>query len=165
VSLASKCDKECSRFRKLLDSWPVDKPKAAIYFLIQKSSLKILRKSLKAFDRSVRTYYNAFIMHAGYRFTCYNLFAREYSATQIKCCVCQHNISTVCIHHRCIALRTWTLDVDLGDHEADTDVGLLLTPWSQLVSYRWRSLVSGHRTANMEQFTGDSTLCHVSVVI
>jgi len=33
------------------------------------------------------------------------------------------------------------------------------------VCYRWRSLISCHRTMNMEQFTGDSTLSAVSVFI
>jgi len=49
---------------------------------------------------------------------------------------------------------------------ADTNV-LLQYPFSAtvLIGYRWLSLVSGHWTTNMEQFTSVNTLCTVSAVI
>jgi len=45
------CDEECNNFRQLLQSWSPTKPKAVIYFLVQKSSLKLLQKSLHSLDR------------------------------------------------------------------------------------------------------------------
>ena len=52
VSVAGTiCDEECNSFRQLLQSWSPTKPKALIYFLVQKSSLKLLQKSLNNLDR------------------------------------------------------------------------------------------------------------------
>jgi len=57
-------------------------------------------------------------------------------------------------HHRLIVSQTWILDVGLG-HQLWHRY-----PFSTAVriGYRWRSLVSGHWTTNMEQFTSINTL-------
>ena len=36
------CDKDCRRFRRLLDAWPKGKPKAVIYFLIHSNDTKLM---------------------------------------------------------------------------------------------------------------------------
>lgn len=47
----AECGEDCKKLANVLLTWPPDKPKAAIYFLIQNSSLTLLRKSLSALDR------------------------------------------------------------------------------------------------------------------
>jgi hypothetical protein len=44
------CDKDCQSFRNQLASWPSDKPKAVIYYLIHRPALKSLVKSIKSVD-------------------------------------------------------------------------------------------------------------------
>lgn len=45
------CDAECELFRSRLETWPRDKPKAVIYYLIHRSSLKNLFRSIGSVDK------------------------------------------------------------------------------------------------------------------
>ena len=46
------CDAECEKFRGQLASWPSDKPKAFIYYLIHRPAMRSLRKSIRALHRN-----------------------------------------------------------------------------------------------------------------
>ena len=46
------CDAECKKFRGQLDSWPSDKPKAFIYYLIHRRSMPSLQMSIRALHRN-----------------------------------------------------------------------------------------------------------------
>ena len=45
------CDAECQRFRSQLASWPSNKPKAFIYYLIHRKAMRSLRRSIGALHR------------------------------------------------------------------------------------------------------------------
>ena len=46
------CDAECEEFRRQLASWPPDKPKAFIYYLIHRPAMRSLRKSIRTLHRN-----------------------------------------------------------------------------------------------------------------
>ena len=48
----NSCDAECDKFRGQLASWPSDKPKAFIYYLIHRPAMRSLRKSIRALHRN-----------------------------------------------------------------------------------------------------------------
>ena len=54
VASVALCDNECERFRKLIDSWPADRPRAGFYYLTKPSRLSRLNASLSSVD----TYFN-----------------------------------------------------------------------------------------------------------
>lgn len=43
------CDEECSRLGQLVDSWPLDRPRAAIILLLQRKSLPVFTRSAAIF--------------------------------------------------------------------------------------------------------------------
>jgi alpha 1,2-mannosyltransferase len=51
---SSDCDDECLSFRESLRSWPSNKPKAVIFYLVHRSALKSLSRSIAALDRHFR---------------------------------------------------------------------------------------------------------------
>jgi len=52
------CDEECDRFGRLLDTWPVDKPKAAIIMLLQPSSVDKFARSAHLFTNHFNDAYD-----------------------------------------------------------------------------------------------------------
>jgi len=63
VSSSSKspplvCDKECRRFRRLLDAWPADKPKGAVVLLLEgHSSIDTFARSSRLFNANFNDAY------------------------------------------------------------------------------------------------------------
>jgi len=47
----ASCDVECVAFRATLTTWPINKPKAFVYFFIQQPTLIIFRQAIRSFDR------------------------------------------------------------------------------------------------------------------
>ena len=68
------CDNECLRFRQWLNGMPAEKPRAVIYYLVQKSTIHKLNISLRYLDsnfndRSVHEHRNnssRTVRYAGY---------------------------------------------------------------------------------------------------
>lgn len=56
------CDDECIRFGRLLDSWPVDKPRAAIVLLLRPSSVDTFARSSRLFSANFNDVYNYPVM-------------------------------------------------------------------------------------------------------
>lgn len=52
------CDDECLRFGRLLDSWPIDKPRAAIVLLLHPSSVNTFANSSRLFSANFNDAYN-----------------------------------------------------------------------------------------------------------
>ena len=52
------CDKECLRFKRLLEAWPADKPKAAVVLLLQPSSVNKFAQSSHLFCANFNDAYN-----------------------------------------------------------------------------------------------------------
>ena len=51
------CDEECRRFRRLLSTWPTDKPKAAVVLLLQPSVLETYARSSRLFSANFNDAY------------------------------------------------------------------------------------------------------------
>jgi len=47
TTLLPLCDNECSRFRRLFDAWPADKPRGAIVLLLRRQSIPVFARSAK----------------------------------------------------------------------------------------------------------------------
>jgi len=52
-----QCDEECGRFRRLLSTWPIDKPKAAVVLLLQPSVLETYARSSRLFSANFNDAY------------------------------------------------------------------------------------------------------------
>jgi len=52
------CDEECLRFGRLLDTWPADKPRAAVVLLLQPSSIDTFARSSRLFSANFNDAYN-----------------------------------------------------------------------------------------------------------
>jgi len=52
------CDEECRRFRRLLDIWPADKPKAAVILLLRPSSIGAFARSSRLFNANFNDAYH-----------------------------------------------------------------------------------------------------------
>ena len=57
TSTSLPCDDECLRFGRLLDSWPADKPKAAIVLLLRPSSVDTFARSSRLFSANFNDAY------------------------------------------------------------------------------------------------------------
>jgi len=52
------CDDECRRFRRLLDAWPTDKPRAAVVLLLRPASMDSFARSSRLFSANFNDVYN-----------------------------------------------------------------------------------------------------------
>ena len=52
------CDEECRQFRRLLDDWPADKPKAAVVLLLHPSAIDTFARSSNLFSANFNNAYN-----------------------------------------------------------------------------------------------------------
>jgi alpha 1,2-mannosyltransferase len=56
-SIEDRCDDECSRFRRHVDAWPPDRPRAAIVMLLRQQSIPVIARSAPIFHANFNAEY------------------------------------------------------------------------------------------------------------